>query len=301
VELDRSRFTVPRAANYQSRREGDWRLVVLPEVWSRELQAKVLALVSKQPPSKHPQTVAVEWPAAGNTKHFYLKIFHCTTASSVVKDFLRSSKPFRFWRQGVALSEAGFNVPQTVAAGELRSFRWVRRGFVLTARVSGRPLPAFLAQAARTDEAKRFLTIKSTGVRRIAERVRQFHRMGFVHGDLVASNLFIADDIRRGSFLYFMDNDRTHRYPPWLPQTLWKRNLVQLNRMPLPGITLQDRMRFLRTYLGRDRLSLQDRQLARWIESQTRQRRHECDGVDPTVSFRKLLQWNSDNSANHDR
>jgi Lipopolysaccharide kinase (Kdo/WaaP) family len=297
-----SRCTVPRPSDgYQLHRDGDWQLLVLPEAWSGELQARVLALVNQQVPSKHPQTVAVSWPSPGCKNEYYLKVFHATTVGSAVKDLLRSSKPFRFWRQALALSAAGFNVPQTVAAGELRSFRFVRRGFVLTAKVSGHPLPAFLAQAANAGDPKTFLTSKNTGVRRIAELVRQFHRLGFVHGDLVASNLFIANDIQRGSSVYFMDNDRTHRYPPWMPQTLWKRNLIQLNRMPLPGITLQDRVRFLRTYLGRDRLSPHDRQFARWIESQTRKRRHECDGVDPTVSFRKLLQWNSDISANHDR
>ena len=297
-----SRCTVPRLSDaYQMNRDGDWRLLVLPAAWSDELQTRVLALVNQQVPSKHPQTVVVSWPTPGGKNEYYLKVFHVMTVGGAVKDLLRSSKPFRFWRQGLALSAAGFNVPQTVAAGELRSFRFVRRGFVLTAKVSGFPLPAFLAQAANAGDPKTFLTSKSSGVRRIAELVREFHRLGFVHGDLVASNLVIANDIRRGSSVYFMDNDRTRRYPPWMPQTLWKRNLIQLNRMPLPGITLQDRVRFLRTYLGRDRLSPRDRQFARWIECQTRKRRHECDGVDPTMSFRKLMQWNSDGGMDNDR
>ena len=47
-----------------------------------------------------------------------------------------------------------------------------------------------------------------------------------------------------------MDNDRTRRYPPWLTGKLRKSNLVQLNRLPLAHITLQDRMRFSHAYLG---------------------------------------------------
>jgi hypothetical protein len=90
---------------------------------------------------------------------------------------------------------------------------------------------------------------------------------------------------------YFMDNDRTHRYPRWLRQTLWKRNLIQLNRMPLAGISLQDRIRFMRAYLDVERLSAADRALARWLEARTRKRRKECDGADPTVSFRRLMRW----------
>jgi hypothetical protein len=64
---------------------------------------------------------------------------------------------------------------------------------------------------------------------------------------------------------------------------------VQLNRMPLAGVTLQDRMRFFHRYLGRRRLSERDRRLARWLEQQTRKRRYECDGVDPRGNFRQLM------------
>jgi hypothetical protein len=88
-----------------------------------------------------------------------------------------------------------------------------------------------------------------------------------------------------------MDNDRTRQYPLWFSQSLWKRNLIQLNRMPLPGISLQDRMRFLRAYLTRQELSRADRQFASWLEEKTRKRRQECDGVDPTVNFRRLMRW----------
>ncbi|MGH7816739.1 MAG: hypothetical protein ACREOR_05070, partial [Candidatus Binatia bacterium] len=99
---------------------------------------------------------------------------------------------------------------------------------------------------------------------------------------------------------YFMDNDRTGRYPSWSRQTFWKRNLIQLNRMPLPGISLQDRMRFLRAYLDVQRLSAANRQFARWLEARTRQRRKECDGADPTISFRRLMRWRPDIAAAKD-
>jgi lipopolysaccharide kinase (Kdo/WaaP) family protein len=287
-----------RASNgYQWRSDADWRLVVLPEAWSAELQAKVLALVHQQPPSKHPQTLAFNWPTVGSKNEYYLKVFHSTTVSGAVKHLFRPSAPFRFWRQGLALSSAGFNVPRTIAAGELRSLGLVGRGFALTAKIDGQPLPAFLAQTAISEDDQRWMALKKTGVVTIAELVRQFHRLGFVHGDLVATNLFVAGDFERGISIYFMDNERTRRYPRWFRHTLWKRNLIQLNRMPLPRVTLQDRVRFLCTYLGREELSGADRQFARWVESQTRKRRHECDGVDPTVSFRKLLQWNADISV----
>jgi hypothetical protein len=64
--------------------------------------------------------------------------------------------------------------------------------------------------------------------------------------------------------------------------------------MPLPGISLQDRMRFLHGYLNLKRLSKADRQFARWLEARTRQRRQECDGADPSGSFRRLMRWSAE-------
>lgn len=136
---------------------------------------------------------------------------------------------------------------------------------------------------------------------KLARLIQRLHRHGFVHGDLIASNLLVAAANGRELSFYFMDNDRTHWFPHWLPHSLWKRNLIQLNRMPLPGITLQDRMRFLCAYFGQSQLSRYEREFARWIENKTRQRRHECDGVDPTLSFRKLMHWNADVAVRHDR
>jgi hypothetical protein len=290
---------VLKATDYRSRRAGAWRLRVLPEQWSDDLQKKVLALVAAQMPSKHPQTIEVDAPAARNGKKFYLKIFHGGAPISAIKDIFRSSDAFRFWRQGVAFAAAGFNVPLTIGAGEVRCFRIVRRSFVLTATVDGQPLPVFLADLVNTRER---LTTKRNGLMKLARLIQRLHRHGFVHGDLIASNLLVAAaaDGHELSF-FFMDNDRTHWFPRWLPQSLWKRNLIQLNRMPLPGITLQDRMRFLCAYLGQSQLSSREREFARWIENKTRRRRYECDGVDPTLSFRKLMRWNADIAVRHDR
>ena len=287
-----------KATDYRSRRVGAWRLRVSPEHWSDDLQEKVLTLVAAQAPSKHPQTMAIDVPAGQNGKRFYLKIFHDGGPLIGIKDIFRPSKAFRFWRQGVALASAGFNVPETIGAGEVRRFRVVRRSFVLTAKVDGWPLSVFLADLVNTRER---LTTKRNGLMQLARLIQRLHRYGFVHGDLIASNLLVAVADSRELSFYFMDNDRTHWFPGWLPQSLWKRNLIQLNRMPLPGITLQDRMRFLCAYLGQSHLSRREREFARWIENKTRQRRYECDGVDPTLSFRKLMHWNADVEVSHDR
>jgi hypothetical protein len=60
--------------------------------------------------------------------------------------------------------------------------------------------------------------------------------------------------------------------------------------MPLPNISLQDRMRFLHAYLDEQSLSQGGRKIAKWLEQKTRQRRKEIDGADATISFRALMR-----------
>ncbi|MGH7829751.1 MAG: lipopolysaccharide kinase InaA family protein [Candidatus Binatia bacterium] len=132
---------------------------------------------------------------------------------------------------------------------------------------------------------------KREALRQLALEIRRLHQRGFVHGDLIPSNILIRSN-EKGVEFFYLDNDRTQRYPAWLPQRLWKRNLVQLNRFVLPGISLQDRMHFLRFYLGNKKWGERERRLARWLEKKTRRRRLECDRIEAPVSFRELMRWN---------
>ena len=248
-----------------------------------------MIVVRAQAAARHPQTVVLSSEIDGVAKQFFVKIFHRLRLSALVKDQLRRSPAQCFWRQGMTLSEAGFNVPVTIAVGSAGGWRIARREFVVTETIAGVPAPVFLHCQRGADGANPLRKWQS--VRQLARLIRRFHQLGFVHGDLLASNIFVSAENGGDLKFYFMDNDRTRRYPAWLRQSLWKRNLVQLNRMPLVGITLQDRMRFLHAYLDEETLSSRSRQLARWLEGKTRIRRMQVDGADPNMSFRKLMRW----------
>jgi serine/threonine protein kinase len=283
--------------DYQRVFTGDWRLRVLADPWNSDLQNQVLELVRSRSRARHPQTVEARLTVGGKERVLYLKIFHSTQGLSALKDLLRHSKAFRFWRQGVALHESGFHIPVTVAVGEQRRFGFVQRAFVLTESIDGQTLPDFLARRGSGRADSRDLARKWETIRVFGTLVRRFHQLGFVHGDMVASNILVGESAREHIKFYLMDNDRTRRFPLWFPQSLWRRNLVQLNRMPLPNISLQDRMRFLHAYLGARKFSIAERKLARWLELKTRQRRKECDGADPSMNFRRLMRWSPDLAA----
>jgi hypothetical protein len=281
---------MPAASDYQAISLGEWRVMLRSALWNLDLQKNVFELVDRQPWAKHPQTLLFRSPSGAPGTAYYLKVFHPSKGSTALKDVFRSSKALRAWRQGLALNEAGFEVPLTIAVGEQRRFRILRRAFLLTRGVDAEPLHIFLHGLLESGESKVLLARKREELKRLAGLIRQFHFKGFVHGDLVASNILVADGNGRAIF-YLMDNDRTRHYPCWLPQSLWRRNLVQLNRMPLPGITLQDRMRFFHAYRGTRQLTNADRDLARWLERQTRRRRQECDGAEASGDFRRLMSW----------
>lgn len=285
---------MPDATNYRSIRSAEWHFVVQAGVWSAELQEKIVAVVDEQSWAKHPQTLSLCFSSAAGEGDLFLKIFHSHRGGAAWKNWLRRSKALQAWRQGNALTAAGFNAPVALAAGERRRLGGFRRGFVLTPKIAGQGAPTFLRELLEGSSGKRWVKTKRAGLRQLAALIRRFHEHGFVHGDMVATNIFIDRAAEDHLNFVLMDNDRTRRYPRWLPHSLWKRNLVQLNRLPLPGITLQDRMRFFHTYLGKSKLNAAERKLLRWFERTTRQRRLECDNVDASVDFRRLMRWTGD-------
>ncbi|MBI4527650.1 MAG: hypothetical protein HY695_27960 [Deltaproteobacteria bacterium] len=278
-------------SRFEFRREGSWNLLVSPESWSQDLWEEVLSQIKRIAPSGHPQTTRFRLDQVVSAEEYYLKVYHDLDLWTGLKDALRDSKALRALKQGEALRCRGFDVPLAVAAGEKRQFGWLQKAFLLTRAVKALPLPDFLREQACMPARVIGMRIKRERVKKLALEVRRLHQDGFVHGDLIPSNIMVQTDAGRFIF-YIIDHDRTRRYPRWVPHQLWKRNLVQLNRMVLPGISLQDRMWFLKCYLGKKSWEKRDRRLIRWLEWKTRKRRQECERIQAQVSFRELMRWN---------
>ena len=288
---------MPSVADYGALRAGNWHFWVLRDAADAQMLDILAAIVDGQPYSKHPQTLPFTWPPDTNKSHYFLKVFHRRPGPTQIKDLVRPTKARRFWQQGLALNAAGFAVPLTVLFGERRHWGSAERSLVLTEKIDGQPAPVFLSGLTYCRDNFAQVRRKRSALMQLGQLVRRFHDLGFVHGDLVATNIFIAGWSADSPDFYLMDNDRTRLYPPWLTGKLRKRNLVQLNRLPLAHITLQDRLRFLHAYLGAVKLTARDCRFARWLEARTRQRRNECDGIDPKGSFRKLMCWVPDTTS----
>jgi hypothetical protein len=255
------------------------------------LWAKILSILEEQPPASHPRTIKFSHPNGEDNEEYYLKIHYGSGFLRRFKDRFRDSKAFRALRESEALAANGFGAPLIVAAGEERRCGFLSKAFVLSMEIKGAILPFFLRDAFPGPLDSAAVRKKRDCLRRLAIEIRRLHQSGFVHGDLTPNNVFVRWEGGEPVFL-FMDNDRTRRYPAWLPQRLWRRNLVQLNRFVLPGITLQDRLRFLGVYLNEKRPARGDRQLIEWLVKKTRERCRERNVLAAEVSFREMLRWN---------
>jgi hypothetical protein len=275
-------------SRYTRARQGRWRLWFRGDLWNEEIWHAVRQLVMNEAPDPHPRTLEIR---IAGTQRVFLKIFFSASFAGALKDCFRRSKAVRALLIAESLAAKRFNAPLAVGAGEERYAGVLRRSFLVSLPVEGCSLPDFLSARTADSQAALALPRKRALLGELAREIRRFHDEGFVHGDLVPANIFAALDTQGRARFCFMDNDRTRRYPAWLRHRLWRRNLVQLNRFPLAGISLQDRMRFFHGYVKLRKLGPKERKLLRWLEAKTRQRRRDCDAVDASGSFRRLMRW----------
>jgi aminoglycoside phosphotransferase (APT) family kinase protein len=134
-----------------------------------------------------------------------------------------------------------------------------------SARAQGVALPEFIAGAQGSPARKRVL------LRQLGSEVARLHRTGLVHGDLTPYNVFVAQD--EPPCFIFLDHDRTRPGFPAGRRYRQLRNLVQLGRFDLPGVSNADRLRVFNAYaagLGIARRQATARRVARMLARRRR-------------------------------
>ena len=243
-------------------REGGWRGWVAPAVRAEVGRLLGAAASGDGRRSRHARTVRLE---AGDGT-LWVKAYPAPDAR----------RAFRAARMAAALRRDGFGAPETLLVGARGG-----EGVLVSRDVGGVELRAALTEAPRA--AKRRL-LRATGL-----EVGRLHEAGFVHGDLVPSNVQVVDDR-----IVFLDHDRT-RHGRLLVWFGGRRNLVQLGRFVVPGISLSDRARVFAAYAGARGLGRRGRRrLARWLVGKTTARRCAIDAIAPDVArragFRELMR-----------
>jgi hypothetical protein len=187
-------------------------------------------------------------------------------------------RAWRAFRMGEALGAAGFRAPEALLVASRGG-----AGLLVTRDVGGEELLAAAGRLGADKAAKRRL------LRGLGAEVARLHAAGFVHGDLVPTNVRVCDET-----FVFLDNDRTRR-SALLVALGARRNLVQLGRFVVPGLTATDRARVLVAYaagrgLGRGRR----RRLAAWLVGKIIARRCAIDRIPAEAAaragFRQLMR-----------
>jgi hypothetical protein len=271
---------------------GPWRLWVAPR-WTPLVEAVVAAQAATGGwvhGSKHARTRRIEIAGAPAA---YLKTYHAYRWVSVLKDCARPSKARRALMMSEALRQAGFPVAPVAVAGERRLLGWLRGAFLVSEAMDAPDAIAFVAALAGAGDAGGSrLARKRRFLRTLGQHVARLHAHGFCHGDLVPANVRVrgADAAVE---IVLLDHDRTRhgRRPVALRHA--RRNLVQLNRFVVPGLTAADRWRVFTAYCtGRGIAPGARRRLARWVIAKTVERRRDFDGVREAerLGFRALMR-----------
>jgi hypothetical protein len=200
----------------------------------------------------------------------FLKLLDAPRGFKAVRRFVLRSRADRMQAIVDSLMAAGFAVAPILMLGdEHRSGRTM----MVTARVAGDPLPTFLLGTAWAPGRRREV------LRALGAEVARLHRAGFIHGDLTPYNIFVASGAPARFSL--IDHERTAR-----PRLMWERrrlrNLVQLCRFELAGMSRTDRVRIVDAY-GRAMGGTSHR-LIRRVAAMLRARRLRdtvSDGMEP--------------------
>jgi tRNA A-37 threonylcarbamoyl transferase component Bud32 len=274
-------------------RIGRWRVWndasagIAPDTWLSTVEHLIAAGDSLHR-SKHADTY--RWSRAGGD--VYVKVYRRYRRWTALKDWFRPTKAANVLRVSRRLTDLGFLVPRVLAIGEERRGGGGGRSWCATAALGGEPIADRLAALGSTRDATT-LRAKRGLLASLGREVARLHRAGVVPGDLVPANVWIAladADLR----IAFLDHDRTRIGGGPASWRRARRNLVQLNRVVVPGMSATDRLRVYRAYgqaigwtaaAGRRHLP--------WIVAKTlARRRAERDGaaIPPGADLRSVMR-----------
>jgi hypothetical protein len=211
--------------------------------------------------SRHASTyhLRLDGPAGGSPEAF-VKLLDAQSGGLGAIRYLATPSPAAHLH-GIAeaLQAAGFAIAPLLMLGEEQSGG---RTMLVTERIAGLPLPRFLLLSGRPLERKRKM------LRALGAEIARLHRAGFLHGDLTPYNVFVANGLSER--FVFIDHERTVR-----PRLMWQRrrlrNLVQLCRFDLEGMSRTDRIRIVDAYARG--MGCESRQLVRRLTAMLRARR----------------------------
>jgi serine/threonine-protein kinase RIO1 len=200
----------------------------------------------------------------------YLKLYKKPSGLKIFKERLRESKPRRAFKISQELSAHGFMTPTTLVCGENANHD-IYSGILVIEKLAFVDL-SHLPELFSPSYSPQRLIFKKTLATTLGQEMGKLHNLGYVHGDLVVTNILV--DPENPSTIVFIDHDRSTCVPALLREHFQIRNLIQVNRHVIKGVNHCDRLRAFLTYANtRGWSSAHTQKVMRRIATRTLRRR----------------------------
>ncbi|MDH3694127.1 MAG: hypothetical protein OER96_06105 [Gammaproteobacteria bacterium] len=235
-------------SQYRSIQRNDWTLSVNTERWRDDWWPCIESLAREHKTdwrnSRHAHSKCVELPSENKVTTTYIKLYKKSGGVRAIKQRVRESKHRRAFRITQELREKGFLVPSIYVCGDTVHDN-IYCGLLVTEKlpyIDLSQLPGLLDSLSDSQhkEFKHTLSIA------LGEQIGKLHNLGYVHGDLVVTNILV--DPRNPRTVVFIDHDRSTHSPVLTRKHLQMRNLIQINRHVIDGINHADRLRVFLAY-----------------------------------------------------
>jgi heptose I phosphotransferase len=160
--------------------------------------------------------------------------------------------------------KADINTPKVAAFGAEWENGFEKRSFIVTEKIENadaleRKLPACFRGTPSAENHKK----RCEFINRLADLTKRFHDSGLRHRDFYLAHIFLTESDE----LYLIDLQRVFQ-PVLLAGRFRVKDIAQLHYSS-PGdiISCADRLRFLKRYLGREKLTSADRRFIRKVKA----------------------------------
>lgn len=213
----------------------------------------------------------IEFKIESSATTVFLKRYDHPPMITQLKNWLSAKKRVSFALAEVEaaqkLAAMGINTPKMVAWGQIWGGFFERRSFAAIEEIRGgqsleRSLPGFFNGPATVEN----LVLRRQFIKQLALFIKKFHDSGCRHRDLYLCHIFRVPDGR----FYLIDLARVFK-PALFSEIYRVKDVAQLHySAPAKHFSKTDRLRFLRAYLGREKLNTSDKVFVRRIAGKTR-------------------------------
>jgi len=208
----------------------------------------------------------IDAPQSSGATTVFLKRYDRPPVSVQLKNWL-SARGKRSCALLEFVAAFGINTPKTICYGEQWGSFFEKRSFIITQEIpDATSLEKELPDCFTGRPARRNLKPRRDFIARLADFIKEFHETNYRHRDLYFAHIFYNDDGR----FYLIDLARAFE-PIILSRRFQVKDIAQIHySAPGRDFSKTDRLRFYLRYVGRGKLTSEDKMFIRKVLSKAR-------------------------------